>query len=149
MTRPEIDQFLTCARLGRIGMTFKGGPYVVPVGYAYSDGKIFFHTCAEGLKVKALRENPSVCFEVDEALSDLSLAKSVVIFGQAEVIHDRTRTIHYLERLIDKFRVPISFGAYMKKGDRDVEKELREVKIVLVTPLQISGRSLIRTDGNF
>ena len=49
MSRLEIDQFLSCARIGRIGLISKEGPYIVPVGFGYSDGKIFFHSCREGL----------------------------------------------------------------------------------------------------
>ena len=45
MTPKEIDQFLTCARVGRLGISLENGPYIVPVGYAYANGKIFFHTC--------------------------------------------------------------------------------------------------------
>ena len=55
MTQKEIEQFLACARVGRLGMCLESGPYVVPVGYAYADGKIFFHTCNKGLKMDAIR----------------------------------------------------------------------------------------------
>lgn len=41
MTLKEIEQFLTCARVGRLGISLESGPYIVPVGYAYADGKIF------------------------------------------------------------------------------------------------------------
>ena len=149
MTRPEIDQFLTCAPVGRVGMILEGGPYLIPVGYGYAGGKIFFHTCGDGIKMGALRENPNVCFEVDEALSDGSLAKSVIIFGRAEIIGEKARMIPYLEKLIDKFRVPVSFADYMKRGNRDVQKELEQVRIILITPNRISGRSLVRTNNNF
>src|SRR5512134_1642416 len=50
MSSREIDQFLTCARMGRLGMILpEGEPYIVPVGYGYGEGKIYFHTCSEGL----------------------------------------------------------------------------------------------------
>ncbi len=147
MSRPEIDQFLTCGRTGRLGMVLGGGPYVVPVGYAYAEGNIFFHTCGEGIKIQVLKENPVVCFEVDESLSDGSLGKSVVVFGRAEIIGEKSRMIPYLEKLIEKFRVPISFGQYMK--NRDVAKELEEVRVVVITPTQVTGRSLVRPSSSF
>jgi nitroimidazol reductase NimA-like FMN-containing flavoprotein (pyridoxamine 5'-phosphate oxidase superfamily) len=149
MTRPEIDQFLTCARVGRIGMIAKGAPYVVPVGYGYAEGKIFFHTCREGMKMEAMRANPQVCFEVDESLSDGSLAKSVIILGRVEVIEEKERMIPYLEKLIDKYRVPVSFGGYMKRGNRNVKEELATVRVCLLTPDQIAGKSVVRTNSNF
>jgi len=149
MTQPEIDQFLTCAPVGRIGLILKEGPYIVPVGYGYSGGRIFFHTCEEGIKMETIRSNPNVCFEVDESLSDASLAKSVVIMGRAEIIHDKKRMIPYLQKLIDKYRVPVSFGEYMSRGDRKRDEELERVRICLITPSQITGRKIMRTNSNF
>jgi hypothetical protein len=150
MSPREIDQFLTCARMGRLGLILpEGEPYIVPVGYGYSDGKVYFHTCSEGLKMEILRANPKVCFEVDESISDCSLAKSVIIFGRAEIIADKKEMIPYLEKLIDKYRVPVSFGEYMRKGNRDVQEELDQVKIVLITPHKITGQKIVRKNGNF
>jgi uncharacterized protein len=150
MSPREIDQFLTCGRVGRLGMILpEGGPYIVPVGYGYGDGKIYFHTCSEGLKMEILRAHPNVCFEADESISDCSLAKSVIIFGRTEIIADKKEMIPYLEKLIDKYRVPVTFGEYMKKGNRDVQEELEQVRIVLLTPHKITGHKFVRRNGNF
>ena len=149
MSRLEIDQFLTCARIGRIGLILKEDPYIVPVGFGYSDGKIFFHTCTEGLKMEAVRENPKVCFEVDESISDGSLAKSVIIWGRVEVIEEKERMIPYLQKLIDKYRVPVPFSEYMARGNRSVKEELKKVRICLIAPHRISGKKVIRTNSSF
>jgi nitroimidazol reductase NimA-like FMN-containing flavoprotein (pyridoxamine 5'-phosphate oxidase superfamily) len=150
MSPREIDQFLTCGRVGRLGMILpEGGPYIVPVGYGYGGGKIYFHTCSDGLKMEILRANPDVCFEVDESISDCSLAKSVIIFGRAEIIADKKEMIPYLEKLIDKYRVPVTFGEYMRKGNRDVQEELEQVRIALITPHKITGQKFVRKNGNF
>ena len=144
MTQKEIEQFLTCARVGRIGISLEDGqPYIVPVGYAYADGKICFHTCEKGSKMDAIRHCASVCFEVDEALSDASMFKSVIAFGTAEIINDKTRMIPYLQKLIDKYRVPESFDVYMSKPERNREKELEAVRICLITPKKVTGRKWI------
>ena len=149
MTEREIDQFLTCARVGRIGMIFEGKPHIVPVGYGYFERKIFFHTCAEGMKMESIRSNPSVCFQVDESISDASLAKSVVILGKAEILRDKEAMLPYLQKLIDKYRVPASFGQYMTGGNRNVKAELEAVRICVITPERITGKKIIRTNGNF
>lgn len=143
MSTKEIDQFLACARVGRIATCLETGPYVVPVGYGYADGKIFFHTCNKGLKMDALRRNANVCFEVDEALSDTSMFKSVIALGTAEIISDREKMIPYLQKLIDKYRVPESFDAYMNEPGRNREKELQTVRICIVTPKKITGRKWV------
>jgi hypothetical protein len=144
MTQKEIEQFLACARVGRIGIMLENRqPYVVPVGYAYVDGKIFFHTCNKGLKMECLRRNANVCFEVDETLSDASMFKSVIVFGIAEIISDKHRMVPYLQRLIDKYRVPESFDVYMSKPGRNREEELEAVKICVITPKKITGRKFV------
>ena len=143
MASEEIDQFLMCARIGRLGMVLGNEPYVVPVGFAYADGKVFFHTCCKGLKMEILRKNRNVCFEVDEALSDATMSKSVIIFGKAEIIEDKLKMIPYLQKLIDKYRVPLSFDEYMQKPGRSRETELKAVRICLVTPTKVTGRKLL------
>ena len=73
------------------------------MGYCYTEGKIFIHMCLEkGRKMRALAESPVVCFEVDESISDCSLAKSVIITGRAEIIKEPKRMIPYLQLLINK-----------------------------------------------
>ena len=116
---------------------------MVPVGFACADGKIFFHTCNKGLKMDAIRRNGNVCFEVDEALSDASMFKSVIVFGTAEIICNRERMIPYLQRLIDKYRVPESFDTCMSKPERNREKELEAVRICVITPKKITGKKWV------
>ena len=142
MTSKEIEQFLACARVGHLGLCLEdGSPYVVPVGFAYVDSKIFFHTCNKGLKMDAIRRNGNVCFEVDEALSDASMFKSVIVFGTVEIISDKEKMIPYLQKLIDKYRVPESFDRYMSKPGRNREKKLEAVRICVITPKKITGKN--------
>ncbi|MGH3035786.1 MAG: pyridoxamine 5'-phosphate oxidase family protein, partial [Gaiellaceae bacterium] len=51
--------------VGRIGCHADGLTYVVPVIYAY-DGEGFYAYSLEGRKIRMMRSNPRVCFEVDE-----------------------------------------------------------------------------------
>jgi nitroimidazol reductase NimA-like FMN-containing flavoprotein (pyridoxamine 5'-phosphate oxidase superfamily) len=143
MNREEIDQFLTCARIGRLGILVEGGPYVIPMGFAYDSKKVFFHTCCKGMKIEALRRDPRVCFEVDEALSDATMSKSVMVFGTAELIEDEKLMIPYLQKLIDKYRIPLSFDDYMRKPGRNRENELKAVRICLITPTKMTGRKML------
>jgi nitroimidazol reductase NimA-like FMN-containing flavoprotein (pyridoxamine 5'-phosphate oxidase superfamily) len=143
MTTEEIDQFLTCARVGRLGLIVKNKPYVVPVGFAYADGKILFHTCSKGMKISGIKTNPNVCFEVDETISDATMSKSVILFGTAEIIDEKSKMIPHLQRLIDKYRVPMGFDEYMSKPGKNREKELDAVRICVITPKKITGKKLV------
>lgn len=65
LTNAEIDELLHEQVVGRIGCHADGVTYVVPVIYAY-DGESVHVATIEGQKVRMMRANPSVCFEVDE-----------------------------------------------------------------------------------
>ncbi len=145
MTQAEIDQFLTCARTGRLGIAIKNEPYVIPVGYVYHKGKIAIHSCTEGKKMAALAVNPRVCFEVDETLSDASMYKSVIIQGTSEILVKEREMIPYLQLYISKYRVPEGFESYMNKPGRNRDEELKSVRIILITPDEISGKKFMRS----
>jgi nitroimidazol reductase NimA-like FMN-containing flavoprotein (pyridoxamine 5'-phosphate oxidase superfamily) len=51
--------------VGRIGCHADGQTYLVPVIYAY-DGRSFVVASIDGRKIRMMRTEPSVCFEVDE-----------------------------------------------------------------------------------
>lgn len=65
LSRTEIDELLREQVVGRIGCHAGGLTYVVPVIYAY-DGDSLYVASVAGQKIRMMRENPEVCFEVDE-----------------------------------------------------------------------------------
>jgi nitroimidazol reductase NimA-like FMN-containing flavoprotein (pyridoxamine 5'-phosphate oxidase superfamily) len=77
-----IEQLLHEQVVGRIGCHARGRTYVVPTTYAYIDGAAICHT-GNGLKVRMMRENPDVCFEVED-LRHLPRWSSVVALGRYE-----------------------------------------------------------------
>ena len=144
MMKPgEIDQFLVHSRVGRIGMSVEDGPYVVPVGYCYEDGEIFFHSCFSGLKMRSMARDPDVCFLVDESLSDGSMYKSVIVRGSVVII-DGERMLPYLQSLINKYRVPVGFEEYISRPGRSREKEMAVVRVCVITPKEITSRKMMR-----
>jgi nitroimidazol reductase NimA-like FMN-containing flavoprotein (pyridoxamine 5'-phosphate oxidase superfamily) len=60
----QINDLLRDQQLGRIGCHAGGVTYVVPVSYVY-DGVHVYALSAEGMKLRMMRENPRVCFEVE------------------------------------------------------------------------------------
>ena len=79
MTPEEIDELLHGEAVGRIGCHAFGKSYVVPITYAYDGVAVYGHS-REGLKLRMLRSNPSVCFEVDH-MSNLRDWRSVIAQG--------------------------------------------------------------------
>jgi nitroimidazol reductase NimA-like FMN-containing flavoprotein (pyridoxamine 5'-phosphate oxidase superfamily) len=63
-SRQEMEEILGDETVGYLGLSVDGMPYVVPLNYAYVEGKILFHCALEGKKLDYLRANPQVCFTV-------------------------------------------------------------------------------------
>lgn len=82
LTADETEQLLRRQAVGRIGCHAEGRTYVVPIAYAY-DGECVVAHSADGLKIRTMRANPQVCFEVDEIV-DLKHWSSVVAQGTYE-----------------------------------------------------------------
>jgi nitroimidazol reductase NimA-like FMN-containing flavoprotein (pyridoxamine 5'-phosphate oxidase superfamily) len=61
----ETEDVLASNVVGRIGCHAAGRTYVVPIIYAYEAGSVYIAS-VEGRKTRMMRENPEVCFEVDE-----------------------------------------------------------------------------------
>ncbi|RMG83605.1 MAG: hypothetical protein D6714_09425 [Bacteroidetes bacterium] len=82
LTPSEIDALLHRQYVGRIGIYAKQNVYVVPVIYAFDGAYIYGHT-REGLKVQMMRENPNVCFQVDD-IQSLLYWESAIVQGTFE-----------------------------------------------------------------
>lgn len=94
----EIEELLHSQFIGRIACHADGLTYVVPISYAY-DGTCIYAHALEGKKMKMMRKNPQVCFEVDDT-RHLSDWKSVVAWGTFEELtgeEERTSAIRKLE----------------------------------------------------
>jgi uncharacterized protein len=87
LNNAEIVSFLKSNLVGRIGCSDQNRTYVVPISYAYDNGMVYAHT-HEGLKLQMMRNNPLVCFEVDDA-TETGNWKSVIAWGTFEEIKDQ------------------------------------------------------------
>ena len=65
LPQEEIEELLEASVVGRIGCHAEGATYVVPIIYAYEAGSVYVAS-VEGRKTRLMRQNPQVCFEVDE-----------------------------------------------------------------------------------
>ncbi len=63
-SRDEMETLLREETVGYLGLSMDGQPYVVPLNYAYVEGKIYFHCALTGKKLDCIRANPQVCFTV-------------------------------------------------------------------------------------
>ena len=103
LTTKEIEDVLHKNVIGRIGCQGDDKVYIVPMLYVY-DGKYLYGHSREGQKVRMMRKNPNICFEIDE-MKDLGNWRSVVIHGQFEEILGRKNTQEVM-RLIERKMEP-------------------------------------------
>ncbi len=91
-----IEPILRKTQVCRLGMTDGKMPYVIPLCFGYQDQVLYFHTGICGKKLDILRQNPNVCFEIDEdcQIIEGEMAckwsmkfRSVVGYGKAFLIH--------------------------------------------------------------
>ena len=64
LTREQSEHVLRTELIGRIGCYSGGKVYIVPVSYVFVNGYIYAHS-NEGLKIRMMRKNTKVCFEVE------------------------------------------------------------------------------------
>src|SRR5512144_2832732 len=99
LTTEQIEHLLHSEVVGRLGCHAEGRTYVVPVNYDY-DGEFLYGQAAEGLKLRMLRANPEVCFEVDRR-SGLSEWQSVIAWGTFEEL-DGPDALRAIDLLLDR-----------------------------------------------
>lgn len=104
----QIDMLLRSELVGRLGCCANDKPYIVPVAYAYDGNFIYGHT-REGKKIHMLRENPSICFEVDH-VDDMANWRSVLINGEFQELTENKKESENALRLITNRMMPFKSG---------------------------------------
>lgn len=127
LSEAECRHVLRRANVGRLACAHDNQPYVVPINYA-SDGAYIYGFSTVGQKIEWMRSNPSVCFEIDEIVSDNQWV-SIVVFGRYEELPDtpkfenaRAQTYRFLQK-----RVMWWEPAYISQSHRDQPHSLTPV----------------------
>jgi uncharacterized protein len=120
----RIDQFISQARTGNLGLTDGMTPYVVPLNFVMMNGAIYFHGAAQGRKVDLINANPNCCFTVSEdygtmvspipAKTDTAYF-SVMMFGVVETVTHLDEATAAMQALLDKY-VPGYYNNSLSKS---------------------------------
>ena len=122
LSQEQIDQLLRSETVGRLGCHADGKTYIVPIVYAY-DGECVYAHSGEGVKLRMMRANPAVCFEV-EHIDSMTKWQSVIAWGRFEELHGEAAARPL--RLLAERTKPL-LAAHMREAqpaDADVEGEL-------------------------
>lgn len=87
MSRVECMALLSAQRIGRLGCSRNGQPYVVPITFAL-EGNHLYSFSLTGQKIDWMRANPLVCVQADE-FGQHGEWRSVVVNGTFEELPDR------------------------------------------------------------
>ena len=85
MHRSECVRRLAAGTVGRVGVTARAMPVIIPVNYVVDGDAVVFRTTPDGLLAGACDGNV-VAFEVDELAPDGSGGWSVLVVGVAQLL---------------------------------------------------------------
>src|SRR5690606_29066316 len=108
--RETVHAILDAGLLCHVGYVIDGQPYVTPTAYWRHGERVYWHGSSASRMLRHLKSRPRVCFTV--ALMDgLVLARSgfhssvnyrsVMAFGEAEVIEDPAKKLAALEHMME------------------------------------------------
>ncbi|NLW50461.1 MAG: pyridoxamine 5'-phosphate oxidase family protein [Candidatus Brocadiaceae bacterium] len=138
--RTEMEGILRRESWGCLGLSSDAGPYVVPLNYAYVDGRILIHCALEGRKLDCIRADPRVCFVVarqestvrDHGGSRCHLdCDSVLCTGTARIVED----LHERADALNAFNRAFKPGADDLAPDR-----VRACAVIEITVAGMTGR---------
>jgi nitroimidazol reductase NimA-like FMN-containing flavoprotein (pyridoxamine 5'-phosphate oxidase superfamily) len=133
LSKEECLNLLSAARYGRLGLAKDDRPYVVPMSYVFSDGRIYLHSRGGGMKMDFASANPRVCFQVDSL--DKGHWSSVIAFGPARLSDD----IEAKQRMFDAFTARGLGGHGGKKFSRE-ELERMPMTVWEIEIEEMTGR---------
>lgn len=142
LTADQIDHILKSQMIGRIGCSVRGKTYVVPIAYVF-DGKYIYAHSKEGMKIKMMRKNPSVCFQLD-VIDDMVNWRSVILWGKYEELTSAPLQVKAVKLLQDRF-TPVTISESPKPASSvgrrpgKVEKPQRAV-LYRILVLEKTGR---------
>ena len=113
--REILEEILKSQVVCRLAMVDGTRPYIIPVNYGYREGCLYIHSAPEGTKMDLLRQNPEICFEVedsaeitkgDRACDWSTRYRSVIGYGSVEILFDLASKQHGLEILMAQHGAP-------------------------------------------
>lgn len=127
-----MDKVLSEEELGHLALSDGGAPYIVPINYAYLDGKIVIHCATKGRKLNIIGQNPKCCFAVDRHPDKVRYHPekrchyryhSVLVFGRATYIESAEERLEWIKRYKDYFdaRLPWTVDAKEEFGIKTAE----------------------------
>jgi len=138
-----IEEVINAAPICRLGMVDGDEPYVIPVNFGYERGSLYFHSSLRGRKIKILKKNNKVCFEIETDIKIVNAenpcesvvqGKSVIGLGVANFLEDDKDKIHALNVIMKHYtdRCDYEFS----------ESALASVLVIRIDITSVSGKQI-------
>jgi nitroimidazol reductase NimA-like FMN-containing flavoprotein (pyridoxamine 5'-phosphate oxidase superfamily) len=138
--RNAIDGIIARCKVCRIALCENGQPYVLPLNYGYDGKHLYFHSAADGKKIKIINQNNRIGFEFD-ILNEITTGEnpcewganyeSVIGTGIAEFIESHQEKAKALACILRQYG-----GSFNEFKD----SALSSVAVIRVTIVSISGK---------
>ena len=138
----EINAIIQKAKVCRLGLAVDNTPYIVPVFFGYENNCLYIHCAKEGRKLDMIRQNNTVCFEMEgdteitnrdkSACQWSSAYRSVIGWGSASILENPEEKKQALDVIMKHYSNRTSFE-YNKKA-------VEEVVIIKIVVAHLSGK---------
>jgi uncharacterized protein len=138
ITDPQtLETILQKATIIRLAMVDNGMPYLLPFNFGYSNNCIFIHSAPAGKKIEVLRQNPQVCFEVEDETATVegdiacrwsTMYRSVIGYGKVEIVTGFDEKKQALDIIMQQHGAPAN-----------MEFDPKEVEFIVVLKLTIDS----------
>ena len=120
-----------------------GYTYAVPLSFAYSDGKIYFHAALSGHKLDAIKNNDKVSFcavAQDKVVQETFTThyKSAIAFGRIKIISDNDdpEKRRGPELLADKYSPDVS----TESREREINGKMKALVVIVIEVEHLTGK---------
>lgn len=130
LTEQQIDELVSKQVTGRLGCVTNGKPYIVPINYFYKNSTVYAHS-APGKKIDMMRENPEVCFQVDQ-VSSIFRWQSAILWGTFEEITDPEKKQQAMQGLTHTLMPLVTTPAgHPSHGITSSETDLLKIELIV------------------
>lgn len=145
-----LEAILQKATIVRLAMVDNEMPYLLPFNFGYSENCIYIHSAPAGKKLEVLRQNPQVCFEVEDETATVegdiacrwsTMYRSIIGYGKVVIVTGFDEKVKALDIIMQQHGAPANMEFNPKEVDFIV---VLKIKIDSMTGKQSSNWNRLR-----
>lgn len=144
LRQSEIKRILLNDTSGVLAVIDENGfPYAVPLSFAYTDGKIYFHSAKVGHKIDAIKNSGKATFciiDKDDVQPEkyTTFYKSVIAFGNIKIIDDSDEILFAIKEIGQKY-----YPNHDNELQKEIEKNKSAFSVIRFTVESITGKQAV------